>query len=166
MRRVPQRLDGLVLVAALLSLWAAVHAVAAAWPRPTVQSRAACVVPIAWQDGDQVLLGCADTSAARRLNARTDDVLHRQDGAWHRLPGGLSTAWRLVLGRPIDLNRTSAAGLAQVPGLGPVRAAALVAARQRQAGFTDVEALAAVPGVGPGTLARLRPLLQVLPDPG
>jgi len=66
---------------------------------------------------------------------------------------------RLLYGLPLDLNRADAASLEVLPGIGPARAAAIVAARP----FAQVGELSRVPGIGPGTLARIAPYLRVAP---
>jgi competence ComEA-like helix-hairpin-helix protein len=74
---------------------------------------------------------------------------------------------REVLALPTALNRARAAELERVPGLGPVRAAAIAAERERRGGFASVDALRErVPGIGPQTVDRIRPhLFAVGPDP-
>ena len=67
---------------------------------------------------------------------------------------------RLLFGRALDLNRADAASLQVLPGIGPVRAAAIVAERERRP-FDSVGSLTRVRGIGPRTLARLRPSLEV-----
>lgn len=57
---------------------------------------------------------------------------------------------------PIDLNRATAAELTSLPGIGPVRAAAIVRWRKAHGPFRHVEDLLAIPGIGPATLERLR----------
>jgi competence ComEA-like helix-hairpin-helix protein len=61
---------------------------------------------------------------------------------------------RLLFGEPLDLNRASAADLDVLPGIGPARAAAIVAERERRP-FGTVDDLRAVPGIGPRTVAGL-----------
>lgn len=61
---------------------------------------------------------------------------------------------RLLVGLPIDPNRADAATLEALPGIGPARALAIVAARERSP-FRRIEDLARVPGIGPHTLADL-----------
>jgi competence protein ComEA len=68
---------------------------------------------------------------------------------------------RLALGVPLDLNQTSAAELAQVPGITQTLAERIVAQRNRLGGFSKLEDLRAVKGIGPVTLKRLRPFLTV-----
>ena len=77
------------------------------------------------------------------------------------LPGRL----RLLLGLPIPLATAGASDLQALPGIGPVRAAALVADRERRGAFARVEELERVPGIGPATLGRLRGLIAAGPDP-
>jgi hypothetical protein len=58
---------------------------------------------------------------------------------------------RLLYGAPLDANRESAEALALLPGIGPARAAAIVAARPL-CSLADVDR---VQGVGPATLRLL-----------
>jgi competence protein ComEA len=48
-----------------------------------------------------------------------------------------------------------------LPGVGPVRAAAIVAWRNANGKFTSVDQLGEVDGIGPGRLEKLRPLVRV-----
>ncbi len=77
------------------------------------------------------------------------------------LPGRL----RLLLGLPIPLATAGAGDLQALPGIGPVRAAAIVADRERRGAVDRVEELERVPGIGPATLGRLRGLVTAGPDP-
>jgi competence protein ComEA len=61
----------------------------------------------------------------------------------------------------INVNTASAAELERLPGIGPVRAAAIVAWRERNGAFRRIEDLLAVEGIGPATLERLRPSISV-----
>ena len=67
---------------------------------------------------------------------------------------------RLLFGLRLDPNRADATSLETLPGIGPARAAAIVAERQRRP-FASLEALTRVRGIGPGTLEALRPWLEV-----
>ncbi len=57
---------------------------------------------------------------------------------------------------PLDLNRATAAELDRLPGVGPVRAGAIVRYRREHGPFRRLEDLLLVPGIGPTTLERLR----------
>ncbi len=57
----------------------------------------------------------------------------------------------------VDLNRATAEELTSLPGIGPAKAAAIVAHRESSGAFTTVEGLEAVRGVGPALVAKLRP---------
>ena len=74
---------------------------------------------------------------------------------------------RAALGLPQALNAASAAELERVPGLGPKRARAIAAERERGGAFESLQVLARrVPGIGPKTIDRIRPhLFAVGPDP-
>ena len=64
---------------------------------------------------------------------------------------------RRLFALPIDLNAADAETLASLPGIGPGRAAAIVAQRP----FGDVSELRRVPGIGRRLLAGIRPLVGV-----
>ncbi len=59
-------------------------------------------------------------------------------------------------GGGIPVNTARAAELMLLPGIGAVRAAAIVAYRERHGPFSDIDSLASVPGIGPVTVERIR----------
>jgi competence protein ComEA len=61
----------------------------------------------------------------------------------------------------VSLNTASEAELAQLPGIGAIRAAAIVADRKRQGPFRQLDDLTRVSGIGEGTVARLRGRVRV-----
>ncbi len=68
---------------------------------------------------------------------------------------------RPASGGLLDLNRASAAELDNLPGIGPSKANAIVAHRERHGPFRTVDQLLEVKGIGPKLLERLRPLVTV-----
>ena len=66
---------------------------------------------------------------------------------------------RLLRGLPLPLDRAGPDELRLLPGIGPARAAAIVAERERGGAFADTRALQRVRGLGPTRVARLAPLL-------
>jgi comEA protein len=60
---------------------------------------------------------------------------------------------------PIDVNAASALELTALPGIGPVRAEAIVRLRDERGAFGSIDELLDVKGIGPVTLERLRPLV-------
>ena len=67
---------------------------------------------------------------------------------------------RRLVGLPIDPNRADAATLESLPGIGPARARAILAARGSRP-FRRVEDLERVPGIGSRTLAGLAGSLEI-----
>jgi competence protein ComEA len=61
----------------------------------------------------------------------------------------------------VSLNTASEAELGQLPGIGPTRAAAIVADRSRNGRYARIEDLQRVRGIGPATIERLRSLVRV-----
>jgi len=63
---------------------------------------------------------------------------------------------------PLDINRASAAQIAsQLPGIGKVKAQAIVDYRQHHGPFNTLEQLLEIKGVGPHTLERIRALIRL-----
>lgn len=60
-----------------------------------------------------------------------------------------------------NINTASALELDQLPGIGPSRAADIVAYREEHGAFQIVEELTNVPGIGEATLAQLLPYITV-----
>ncbi len=96
-------------------------------------------------DGDQVVvpLPGASPSAMPPTGATTS-------GTGARRPDGR-----------LDLNRASAAELEELPGIGPVLAARIVAWRDEHGPFTAVGQLRDVPGIGERTFQNLADLLSI-----
>jgi hypothetical protein len=69
---------------------------------------------------------------------------------------------RLLFGLTLDLNRADPLALEVLPGIGPARAAAIVAERERRP-FARVSDITRVRGIGPVTLARLKDWVSVEP---
>jgi competence ComEA-like helix-hairpin-helix protein len=66
----------------------------------------------------------------------------------------------------IDLNRAPLGDLLALPGIGRVRAEAIILHRVRHGPFRRVEELGGVDGIGPQTVAGLAPFAVVHPDHG
>jgi len=65
-------------------------------------------------------------------------------------------AERLLLGLDLDVNAAIASELTLLPGIGPVLARRIVAARKEKGPFREWGDLLAVPGIGPKSLDRLK----------
>ena len=68
---------------------------------------------------------------------------------------------RLILGRPIDLNRADKDDLTAIRGIGPKLSERIINLRRSLGHFSTVEDLAAVPGLGPKRMNAIRPLVEV-----
>ena len=62
---------------------------------------------------------------------------------------------------PLDLNRATAEQLEALPGIGAVKAAAILAVRDAKGGFQSMDELEAVRGIGPSLAGKLRPLVKI-----
>ena len=61
----------------------------------------------------------------------------------------------------VNLNAADQAMLETVPGLGPVKAGAIVAYRTEVGGFESIDQLLEVSGIGPATLESIRPFVSL-----
>ncbi len=105
--------------------------------RADVQLNLAAVI----HDGDQIHVPARGEAAADSGGGATD-------------PGGTNG--------PIDLNRATSEQLDTLPGVGPVTAAKIIAAREQQP-FASVDDLATRKVVGNATLDKIRDLVTVGP---
>lgn len=62
---------------------------------------------------------------------------------------------------PVSLNHADQVALEAVPGLGPVKAAAIVRYREESGPFTALEQVMEVSGIGPATFASIRPFISL-----
>jgi competence protein ComEA len=62
---------------------------------------------------------------------------------------------------PVNLNTATLDELQTLPGVGPSKAAAIVAYREAHNGFKTVDEIQEVPGFGPATFERLKDMLTV-----
>jgi len=78
----------------------------------------------------------------------------------------LTGSQRRLFGWPIPLNEAAPEDLSALPGIGPVRAAELVADRERRGRFERIEDLLRVRGIGPRSVEALRSAVFLAgPDP-
>jgi competence protein ComEA len=64
-------------------------------------------------------------------------------------------------GGVVSLNSADLAALEAIPGIGPVKAAAILQYRDEAGGFSTVEELLDVTGIGPATLESIRPYVTI-----
>ena len=79
------------------------------------------------------------------------------EGSAYRLE---STDRPLLIGLPVHLNEASQEALESVPGIGPVKAAAIIRARDETGPFERLEDLERVEGIGPATVEKIRPFVE------
>lgn len=75
---------------------------------------------------------------------------------------GLGEGSLAVAAQPLDVNKATSEQLADLPGIGPAKAAAIVAARAERP-FSSVDDLERVKGIGPSTVAELRDRISAGP---
>jgi competence protein ComEA len=61
----------------------------------------------------------------------------------------------------VDINTADQVALETIPGIGPVKAAAILQFRTESGSFTSVEQLLEVTGIGPATLEAIRPYVTL-----
>jgi competence protein ComEA len=108
-------------------------------------------------DGEQIVVGIAPVKGQPA-------VLGSSVSPGSAAPGTPSSTPRPAKGAPsalINLNTATVEQLDTLPGVGAVRAAAIVAWRKAHGKFTSVDQLGEVDGIGPGRLEKLRPLVRV-----
>lgn len=100
--------------------------------------------------------------AARLVDGERIWVPTRQEVAAGR--SGQSSGQRVAFSQAdakIDLNTAGRDGLETLPGIGRVKAEAIIAYREQHGKFTSVDDLLNVSGIGPATLERIRSLVIV-----
>lgn len=68
---------------------------------------------------------------------------------------------RPAQGQVVAINSASQAELETLPGIGPVKARAIMDYRSAHGGFKSVEELVEVKGIGPKTMDKLRPRVKL-----
>lgn len=76
-------------------------------------------------------------------------------------PRALDGLERVLIGRPVDLNRATVRDLAVVPGIGPGLAGEVVRDREDRGPFRSADELRRVRGIGPARMERARPFVSV-----
>lgn len=104
-------------------------------------------------DGQQILIG---TSRHPAGEVRTGSGGTRTASA-----GPSAAAGSTAASEPMDLNAATAIQLEELPGVGPVTAASIVAWRDQHGRFSRIEELQEIDGIGPKTYARLAPHVRV-----
>ena len=79
----------------------------------------------------------------------------------HAVFSGRASDARTPRRAPIDLNSASVGELETLPGIGRVKAGAIVEDRTRHGRYRSLEDLLRVPGIGPATLERLRGRVRI-----
>jgi competence protein ComEA len=113
-------------------------------------------------DGEQIVVGMAPVKGQPAVLGSSVSSGSVSPGS--AAPGPPSSPSRPAKGAPtalVNLNTATVEQLDTLPGVGPVRAAAIVAWRNANGKFTSVDQLGEVDGIGPGRLEKLRPLVRV-----
>ena len=101
-------------------------------------------------------------SSQPALDCPPDQVHLGADGIARCGPGApLGAGAKLTIGALLDLNQATADDLAQLSGVGPQLAKAIVDARTRRGGFKSWDEVDAVPGVGPARIETLKAAVEI-----
>ena len=100
--------------------------------------------------------------AAPLIDGAKVHVPVRGESAFSVAPGGGQSGGGGGVGGPINLNSATADELDTLPGIGPVTAAKIIAARE-QAPFATLDELVSREVLGPATLEKIRALATVTP---
>ena len=100
-------------------------------------------------------VGRPDTDRERRSAASSARSLQAEESA---------AARALARGDRIDVNRSSAAELELLPGIGPALASRIVSYRNQHGDFASPEALLRVRGIGVKTMKRVRAMVKAGKD--
>lgn len=111
----------------------------------------------------QTLPDSLDANVRETLDAQIEDATQSSEAASATDWSAATEGWRRMLRRPLDLNRATRAQLAQVPGLGPLLADAIVRYREQFGAFVEVWELQSVAGTSPARLGRILPFVTVQP---
>lgn len=169
---------GLALLAGYVAPWGGEPASGApAWqprpPRVAVELEGVPGGPLVVERAEEMMLGELLAEAqlpsrglgAEELARRVGDAAQVELGPAGRVTlRAMSPETRLLLGRPLDLNRASAEELELLPGIGPALARRIVQAREARQGFATPDDLLAVPGIKGKKFERLRPFVIVGPQ--
>jgi competence protein ComEA len=108
-------------------------------------------------DGEQIVVGMAPVKGQPAVLGSSVSPGSAAPGP----PSSTSRPGKVAPTALINLNTATVEQLDTLPGVGPVRAGAIVAWRNANGKFTSVDQLGEVDGIGPGRLEKLRPLVRV-----
>lgn len=113
--------------------------------------------------GDRLVIESVgdEQQGAAHPDGREEHGRHDNHDMCIYVPGGMSGAWRLLLGLGLNLNQATVHDFALLPGIGEKTAQALVAFRDQHGAYQQIADLTAVRGVGPATVRRLQPFLRI-----
>lgn len=103
----------------------------------------------------------ADETAAKEETAAAavDETAAKEETA--KAPAVQEETKTLTAGDRIGLNSADAAALELLPGIGPKKAAAIIAYREENGGFASIDEVLEVKGIGPAIFGQIEPYLTL-----
>lgn len=185
--------SGLILIVARpvrgvpIVLVAAPTATTTSLPRPTstqpfikaqiggeIASPGIYAIPFQSRLGDLILAAGGITSSADIIRINYAEIV--KDGDYFYIPASDEEipetaanapsnfdSHTFTVNYPLNLNKATQEELETLPGIGPTKAADIVAYRERNEGFQSLEDLLEVPGIGETTFEAIREFLYIEP---
>lgn len=109
---------------------------------------------------------CAELSLPKGTPSGCRVALHQETGGCRvKTITELSGAYRFLAGARMNVNTANVEDLSLLPGIGEVKASAIVEYRSQHGAFQSLDDLESVYGIGPQTASRIAPYIEISAPP-